>query len=132
MHRYLCKSCGAESPAGIGYVQLNPGPLPDITPGCPNPHVTEPPPAPYWRPTHPANVRVHDITPAGPVTATDVYGSMRFAVITVGGVDYRRTYDAPGWLDILTTSPSPRVLIMDPDPVRSVADGLTGLWAARR
>lgn len=39
--RYICKQCGAESPAGIGYV-LGPGKRPERSepdPTCPNQHV---------------------------------------------------------------------------------------------
>lgn len=42
--RYICKKCGAESPAGIGYASwpnynhtLSMGVRPD--PACPNPHL---------------------------------------------------------------------------------------------
>lgn len=37
---YICKSCGAQSPTGIGYVVTNGAttfPAPD--PGCPGPHL---------------------------------------------------------------------------------------------
>ena len=36
--RYLCKGCGAESPAGIGYAVSVPSALPAPAPDCPHPH----------------------------------------------------------------------------------------------
>jgi hypothetical protein len=36
--RYVCKRCGAESPAGIGYAATTAGPMPAPAAGCPNPH----------------------------------------------------------------------------------------------
>lgn len=35
---FLCKTCGAESPPGIGYADTSEGPLPAPAPECPNPH----------------------------------------------------------------------------------------------
>jgi hypothetical protein len=46
MTRYLCKGCGAESPAGIGYVVTMPGVLPAPDPACPNLHGQQPSTAP--------------------------------------------------------------------------------------
>jgi ribosomal protein L40E len=46
MTRFICKQCGAESPAGIGYA-LAPGQEPDRAepdPGCPGPHADRPEP----------------------------------------------------------------------------------------
>lgn len=37
--RYVCKRCGAESPAGIGYVATVVAPVPAA--GCPGPHLVE-------------------------------------------------------------------------------------------
>lgn len=37
--RFICKRCGAESPAGIGYANHGSGPLPAPDPACPNPHM---------------------------------------------------------------------------------------------
>lgn len=36
--QYLCKKCGAESPAGIGYVVNSPYVLPAPAANCPNLH----------------------------------------------------------------------------------------------
>lgn len=36
--RYLCKACGGESPAGIGYAVTCPGPLQAPRADCPHPH----------------------------------------------------------------------------------------------
>lgn len=66
--RFVCKGCGGESPTGIGYVQLHPGPLPRPVAACPNPHAHAPasvlhpspndPPAPDGR-VFAARVSVH-------------------------------------------------------------------------
>jgi len=36
--RYVCKTCGAESPTGIGYACQTAGPLPAPADACPNRH----------------------------------------------------------------------------------------------
>jgi hypothetical protein len=53
-----------------------------------------------WRDVHPANVRPGDVTPAGPVESVDVFGSLRFAVVTIGGTPYRRPYAPDGWVSV--------------------------------
>ena len=39
-HRYACKSCGGESPVGIGYAVTAADRLPDADPSCVGPHLT--------------------------------------------------------------------------------------------
>jgi hypothetical protein len=40
-NKYCCKTCGAESPTGIGYAVSTTYPLPAPRPGCIGPHVAE-------------------------------------------------------------------------------------------
>lgn len=39
-NKYCCKTCGAESPAGIGYAVSPTAALPAPTPGCIGPHLS--------------------------------------------------------------------------------------------
>ena len=51
-----------------------------------------------WVPTHPANVNVGDVTPAGTVTDTDHYGEMFLWVVTIEGTPFNRRSNQ--WVDV--------------------------------
>lgn len=39
MTRYVCKTCGAEAPPGIGYAAGDPAGFREPDPGCEGPHL---------------------------------------------------------------------------------------------
>lgn len=55
-----------------------------------------------WVVTHPANVKVGDITPAGVVEEVELFGNLAggIAALRIGGVDYSRSYLPHGWVDV--------------------------------
>jgi hypothetical protein len=69
--RYVCKRCGGESPAGIGYVCHTFGPLPSPAAQCPNPHV--PPVRGCWDPVTRGFWEGGAYVAAGDLTIGDVF-----------------------------------------------------------